>query len=552
MKKILSVLLALTMSLSLTTMAWADGGKGSAANPYTLAEFNAMTRADYKAAQETNTGTIYVTVGDLTYTAGAFTLGNGVRDDTPGQAPDHSKMNAYGENGYLGEQNDGANGHTVIFVNGTITSGSTGYESIDSVPAESSLLLAVPAYTTVKFEGITFNNVFSFNYQLYTSPWSQLGGLEFKDCTFNGIIVGAIASQSLTFDHCTFANYTNSVSANNSNPTWIRPAYGNWTKEDNEGQGGDFRSLTSIVFKNNTVTSTRPVKFERIAQWEMNTTVTVTGNSFDISAQNGDTSTKNIGLYLGADAKFALVMDSNTKSGNTAALVTAVYKDAPGLPEGSTVKDSSGSPVELPGQVWKSNESLTLETQYDAMVNGTLYANLSDAIAAAGQGETVKLMRSKRYTDDLTIDSNITIDLNGKNVVFTSNNGLTISAGKTLTLKDEAGEGSIRGINGTVVAAEGSTLVVDDGVYTVVAKTPVTPVDPAPVVDPTPEPTRPVRPEHPARRYPTGTTTATGTETAGTDITSAKTFDAGIALYIGMSALSLSGSVLLLGKKKEF
>ena len=245
-------------------------------------------------------------------------------------------------------------------------------------------------------------------------------------------------------------------------------------------------------------------------------------------------------------------MDSNTKSGNTAALVTAVYKDAPGLPEGSTVKDSSGSPVELPGQVWKSNESLTLETQYDAMVNGTLYANLSDAIAAAGQGETVKLMRSKRYTDDLTIDSNITIDLNGKNVVFTSNNGLTISAGKTLTLKDEAGEGSIRGINGTVVAAEGSTLVVDDGVYTVVAKTPVTPVDPAPVVDPTPEPTRPVRPEHPARRYPTGTTTATGTETAGTDITSAKTFYAGIALYIGMSALSLSGSVLLLGKKKEF
>ena len=76
----------------------------------------------------------------------------------------------------------------------------------------------------------------SFNYQLYTGPWSQLGELKFDGCTFNGIIVGAIAAQTLTFNGCTFNNYENTDSANNSNPTWIRPAYGNWKKDDNEGQ----------------------------------------------------------------------------------------------------------------------------------------------------------------------------------------------------------------------------------------------------------------------------------------------------------------------------
>lgn len=69
----------------------------------------------------------------------------------------------------------------------------------------------------------------------------------------------------------------------------------------------------------------------------------------------------------------------------------------------------------------------------------------------------------------------------------------------------------------------------------------------------TPDPEKPVRDDHPTRRYPA----ATGTATAGTDaktggsVTSAKTFDAGIALYVGMSVLSLTGSALTLGRRKE-
>ena len=368
MKKLLSVVLALLMlTVMLPVTAMAEVGDGSSSSPYTLAQFNALTRQQYIDAQNQLGGTMYVTVGDYSYGANGV-LGNGKRDDTTGQIEDRSVLNGYNSNGYLGEKNDGANGKNIVFVGGTITSGVTGYEDIDHIGT--SLLLAVPAYTHVTFQGTTFRNVISIDYQLYTGPWSQLGCVDFEGCTFDGIIVGAMATQSLVFNNCTFNNYTNTSKANNSNPTWIRPAYGNWSKGDNEGQGNDFRSLTSITFTNNKVTSTRPVKFERISQWEITSTVMATNNSFDISAQEGDTSTKNVGMYFGANAAFNLVVEKNTKSTTTAALYTAVSKitndqgkeeDIPGLLPGSTVTNTAGTSIKLTDSlVWKSNEQLVL------------------------------------------------------------------------------------------------------------------------------------------------------------------------------------------------
>ena len=366
MKKFLSILLAVLMlavMLPVTAMAEEGAaGNGSQSNPYTLAQLGAMTRDEYIAAQKANNGTIYVTVGNYSYDTNGV-LGNGVRNDTTGQTEDRSVLNGYNSNGYLGEKNDGANGKNIVFVGGTITSGVTGYEDIDHIGT--SLLLAVPAYTHVTFQDITFNGVISIDYQLYTGPWSQLGCVDFENCTFNGIIVGAMATQSLVFNNCTFKNYTNADSPNNSNPTWIRPAYGNWSKGDNEGQGNDFRSLTTINFTNNKVTSTRPVKFERIAQWEMDTTLTATSNHFDISAQDGDTSTKNVGMYFGANAAFDLVVEKNTKSANTAAMYTMVdntnKESVPGLPDGSTVTNPAGESIKLTDVLkWKTNDQLII------------------------------------------------------------------------------------------------------------------------------------------------------------------------------------------------
>ena len=401
------------------TNAATAAGDGTEAKPYTLEQLGAMTRQAYIDAQNRLNGIMYVTVGDYAYDTNGV-LGNGVRDDTTGQTPDHSKLNAYGENGYLGEKNDGANGKSVVFVGGSITSGVTGYTSIDKIGT--SLLLALPAYTNVTFKGITFNNVMSFNYQLYTSPWSQLGELKFDGCTFNGIIVGAIAAQTLTFNRCEFKNYTNTTDANNSNPTWIRPAYGNWTQGDNEGQGSDFRSLTAINFTDNKVTSTRPVKFEYISQWDITSTVTATGNSFDISKQDGDTTIKNVGLYLGAhtDANaFNLVAEDNTKSANTAALYT-IPEGKTSLPLGSTVKDTKGNEVELTDALkWKAGDATTgkivLKTvEAVASVGSKQYGSLQAAINAATAGQAVTLLTDVIENVEIAKERNLTLDLNGK------------------------------------------------------------------------------------------------------------------------------------------
>lgn len=448
---------------------------GSEAHPYSREQFAAMTRADYIAAQERLGGTLYVNVGDYAYEKDGV-LGNGVRNDTPGQNPDHAKLNAYGENGYLGEKNDGANGHAVVFVGGTITSGVTGYTSIDSIGT--SLLLAVPAYTKVTFKETAFKNVLSFDYQLYTSPWSQLGGLTFNGCTFDGIIVGAIASQELAFNGCTFNNYVNTTSANNSNPTWIRPAYGNWTKGDNEGQGTDFRSLTKITFENNTVTSTRPVKFERIAQWEMATTVTATNNTFAITPQEGDKNekkTKNVGLYFGANAKFDLVIDKNEKRGETAALYTAVYSASndgtyAGLPAGSTVKNAAGEEVATgdgDALAWKTTKKITLKTTEEvASVTNAKgvsvnFATLSEAVKAAQAGETVTLLADITLASKQSISKELTLDLNGKTLTGTAYQTLSLGSGANVTIQDSSAEKTGKVANGYKGSADPYTICLD-------------------------------------------------------------------------------------------
>lgn len=467
-KKLLSLLLSVLMCLSLipsvafATIAEGETGseatKGSSSNPYTLEEFGAMTRENYIAAQNSLGGTMYVNVGEYSYDTNGV-LGNGVRVDSATGA-DKTDLNCYAANGYKGDGNDGANGKTVVFTGTSISNSVNGYTDIDKIGT--SLLLAVPAYTTVKFEKIKFNGVFSFDYQLYTSPWSQLQRIEFNDCEFNGLIVGGIAATELAFVGCTFNEFKNTVSANNSNPTWIRPAYGNWTKGDNEGQGEDFKSLTKITFTNNRVTSTRPVKFERISQWDITSTVTVDGNYFDIT--NTDNSNKNVGMYLGFNAAANLVMGNNQKSENTAALYTVAYNKGSALPDGSTVKDLNGNDVVITDAVeWKTTNPITIKTPTDnfvAKIGDSVYATLKEAFDAVTDdtATTIKLL-ANCSGDGIQVKGgkNITVDFDGHTYTVdgetvgsagTETNGFQLLAKSNITFK-----------NGSIVSSKARILI---------------------------------------------------------------------------------------------
>ena len=247
------------------------------------------------------------------------------------------------------------------FKDGTITSAADGYGSIDNYK-NTSVYMLVPGNSDVVFENMTFNGVVSFDIQKYTAPWSNLNSISFKNCVFNGIIIGTCPASNVTFDGCTFNAYTNKTDANNSNPIWWR--------EDTEGSGANANPIKTFTFVNNNVTGTRPVKIERIGK-TVSPIFTIKNNTFDISAQTGDTVTRNMAINIGMgenpNLPFTLIDEGNTISSNTAALYTASltggsnwYKEIPGM----KVLDGNGNNKVITAMVWKTatGETFQLKT----------------------------------------------------------------------------------------------------------------------------------------------------------------------------------------------
>ncbi len=244
------------------------------------------------------------------------------------------------------------------FKDGTITSAATGYGSIDNYK-NTSVYMLVPGNSDVVFENMTFKGVVSFDIQKYTSPWSNLNSITFKNCTFNGIIIGTCPASNVTFDRCTFNAYTNTESANNSNPIWWR--------EDTEGSGANANPIKTFTFVNNEVIGTRPVKIERIGK-TVSPVFTIKNNTFDISKQAGDTATKNMAINIGMgenpNLPFTLIDEGNTISANTAALYTASLTGGSNWyveKSGMKVLDGNGNEKVITAMVWKTTTGATFE-----------------------------------------------------------------------------------------------------------------------------------------------------------------------------------------------
>ena len=263
-----------------------------------------------------------------------------------------TKLNRYGaEPAATGE-------YKFIFKDGTITSAATGYTG-EPAGSDNRVFMLVPGNSDVVFENMTFNGVLNFSIQKYTSPWSNLNSISFKNCVFNGIIVGTCPASNVIFDGCTFNAYTNTTDANNSNPIWWR--------EDTEGSGNNANPIKTFTFVNNTVTGTRPVKIERIGK-TVSPIFTIKNNTFDISKQAGDDTTKNMAINIGMgenpNLPFTLIDEGNTISSNTAALYTASltggsnwYKETSGM----KVLDGNGKNKIITAMVWKTTTGETFQ-----------------------------------------------------------------------------------------------------------------------------------------------------------------------------------------------
>ena len=265
-------------------------------------------------------------------------------------------MNSYG----VSPANDG--NYKFVIKGGTIVSAAKGYQEPDGAkgPKNSSVYMLVPSNSDVTFEGVTFEGVVSFDIQKYTNPWSNLNSLTFKNCIFKGIIVGTCPASNVTFDGCKFENYTNETSANNSNPIWWRA--------DNEGQGSNATYIKSFTFTNNQVTSTRPVKIERIGRDGCNPVFTFKNNNFDITLQGTENGqAKNMAINIGqsdAQSKFTLIDDGNRISNNTASLYTAAIGSGSNqyiAVSGNKVLDDHGNAKTITAMVWKTTTGETFE-----------------------------------------------------------------------------------------------------------------------------------------------------------------------------------------------
>ena len=262
-------------------------------------------------------------------------------------------MNSYG----VSPANDG--NYKFVIKGGTITSAATGYSSIDGYK-DASVYMLVPSNSDVTFEDVTFEGVLSFDIQKYTSPWSNLNSLTFKNCIFKGIIIGTCPASNVTFDGCKFENYTNSTKPNNSNPIWWR--------EDTEGSGDNANPIKTFTFVNNEVVGTRPLKIERIGK-TVSPTFTFKNNTFDISKRDGDTGTKNMAINIGMgenpNLPFTLIDEGNTISANTAALYTVAFSGSNSYKavSGMKVLDGHENAKTITAMVWKTTTGETFNLQ---------------------------------------------------------------------------------------------------------------------------------------------------------------------------------------------
>ena len=106
--------------------------------------------------------------------------------------------------------------------------------------------------------------------------------------------------------------------------------------------------------------------------------------------------------------------------------------------------------------------SLTAETGV-AETGGNYYSTLAAAVAAAGEGETVTLLKDVTMSDMLITRKTMTLDLGGKTLTATGASYAVAAVAGTLTVQN--GTIDVTSDEGTALYAQKATIVVSDGAF---------------------------------------------------------------------------------------
>ena len=169
------------------------------------------------------------------------------------------------------------------------------------------------------------------------------------------------------------------------------------------------------------------------------TALTVTECTFTASAE--------------AEGKAAIEIDTSLMTGTSTVAIdsaTTAVGFANGSKSGNPLwndkKVTNNNVVTVAGKkVWANGTFVTDVAE----VNGVKYTSLAEAVAAAKDGDTVKLLHDIDFgTDRLTIKKAITLDLAGHKIT-TNNSVCTLYFTKTATVTDSVGNGKIENTYGT-------------------------------------------------------------------------------------------------------
>ena len=332
---------------------------GTAENPYTLTEFNALTKLPAGRTE------LYVDIGDVSLANNDVTIGNTdiadvytsvTGDYTVGQKLDDGRVvtSVWNESKKIYLANTNKLG-TTLYIRGSVKDNNDyGLNNTGDGPFPNSLNFVIPDASTVVFtkdftvDGY-FRCLFSWNDK------TNLGGgvashkiqsVLFDHSTFNGIWIqnGGFEANSLTLDGCTFNAYENKVSANDSNPLWFC----------NTGS-------CDITVMNCNFTASRPIKLAE--QSAYGTKLTIVNNTFDMSVANTankDNEPKNDAIMLckiGNGTLGNVVISGNTVEKGTALMAFynpvgfTMAEGADFTVSGNTLNNAALSVV------WKSTDS---------------------------------------------------------------------------------------------------------------------------------------------------------------------------------------------------
>ena len=337
---------------------------GTAENPYTLTEFNALTKLPAGRAK------LYVNLGGASLQDG-LTIGNDNIADHYYYGEPNSTTAPEGFPHDTG-RTDNDNRHIYSTgkseVNIILTGSVTGATDTGDFNA-GGITLKVPDAANVIFDKVIFGKG-----QMAMSMWTEngvqsmtvphrLASVTFNGCTFKGnwLQNGAFGADKMTITGCTFEKYENTAAPhsdgfdckNNSNPIWIQ----------NMGQ-------TNVTIEGCTINAVRPIKL-----WEgtASGTVTIQKNTFNMEkcSIDNDSTHKNIAImFCGTTEQVKLgnvEISGNTVTGDATSLIcfyngrNAGENHYPAMNEGATFRlyDNILPEGTALSVIWKSNTEWT-------------------------------------------------------------------------------------------------------------------------------------------------------------------------------------------------